>query len=85
MKTSNTGFKILTATLIALLITGLLHRFAYSGFCMAKVGQVFWYNLDLWKQYYAWLPGKILCLAIAVLIPALIVEAVYLIFYGKRK
>ena len=85
MKKSDTAFKILTATLIMLLITGVLHRFAYSAFSMAKAGQVFWYSWDLWKQYYAWLPGKILCVALAVLIPALIGEAVYFIFCGKRK
>ena len=56
MKTSDWGFKILSATLMALLITGLLHRFTYSAFCMAKKGQVFWYNPDLWKQYYVWMP-----------------------------
>ena len=85
MKKSDTAFKILTATLIMLLITGVLHRFAYSAFSMAKAGQVFWYSWDLWKQYYAWLPGKILCVALAVLIPALIGEAIYFIFCGKRK
>ena len=85
MKKSDTAFKILTATLIMLSITGVLHRFAYSAFSMAKAGQVFWYSWDLWKQYYAWLPGKILCVALAVLIPALIGEAVYFIFCGKRK
>ena len=59
MKKSDTGFKILSVTLIALLIAGLLHRFAYSAFSMAKAGQVFWYDWGLWKQYYGWLPGKI--------------------------
>ena len=85
MKKSDTGFKILTAALIALLITGLLHRFAYSAFSMAKAGQVFWYDWGLWKQYYGWLPGKILCIALAVLILAMIGEAVYFSFWGKRK
>ena len=85
MKRSDLGFKILSATLMALLITGLLHRFTYSAFCMAKKGQVFWYNPDLWKQYYAYLPGKILCFALAALILALIIEAVYFIFRRKKK
>ena len=84
MKTSDVSFKILTATLISLIITGLLHRFVYSAFSMAKARQVFWYNLDLWKQYYEWLPGKILGIALAVLILALIVEAVYFIFSGRK-
>ena len=84
MKRSDWGFKILSATLMALLITGLLHRFTYSAFCMAKNGQVFWYNLDLWKQYYAWLPGKILCIALAALIFVLIGEALYFIFCGRK-
>ena len=85
MKKSDTAFKILTATLIMLLITGVLHRFAYSAFSMAKAGQVFWYSWDLWKQYYAWLPGKILCIALAVLIFILIIEAFYFTFCGRKK
>ena len=85
MKKSYTAFKILSATLIALLITGLLHRLAYFAFSMEKTGQVFRYNWDLWKQYYEWLPGKILGIALAVLILALIVEAVYFIFCGKKR
>ena len=79
------GYKIVTATLIALIAVIVLHRFIYSAFCMAKAGQVFWYSWDLWKQYYAWMPGKILCIALAVLVLALIIEAVYFIFCGKRK
>ena len=85
MKRSDLGLKILSVTLMALLITGLLHRFTYSAFCMAKKGQVFWYNPDLWKQYYAFLPGKILCFALAVLSLALIIEAVYFIFRRRKK
>ena len=84
MKTSGVSFKILSVTLIALLITGLLHRFAYFAFSMEKTGQVFRYNWELWKQYYEWLPGKILGIALAVLILALIVEAVYFIFSGRE-
>lgn len=84
MKKSYTAFKILSATLIALLITGLLHRLAYFAFSMKKTGQVFRYNWDLWRQYYEWLPGKILGIVLAVLILALIVEAVYFIFCGKK-
>ena len=84
MTKSYTAFKILSATLIALLITGLLHRLAYFAFSMEKTGQVFRYNWDLWRQYYEWLPGKILGIALAVLILALIVEAVYFIFCGKK-
>ena len=84
MKKSYTAFKILSATLIALLITGLLHRLAYFAFSMEKTGQIFRYNWDLWRQYYEWLPGKILGIALAVLILALIVEAVYFIFCGKK-
>jgi hypothetical protein len=79
------GYKIVTATLIALIAVIVLHRFIYSAFCMAKAGQVFWYSWDLWKQYYAWMPGKILCIALAALFFALIIEAVYLIFCGKKK
>ena len=84
MKKSYTAFKILSATLIALLITGLLHRLAYFAFSMEKTGQVFRYNWDLWRQYYEWLPGKILGIALAVLILTLIVEAVYFIFSGRK-
>ena len=79
------GYKIVTATLIALIAVVVLQRFSYSAFCMAKAGQVFWYSWDLWKQYWAWWPGKILCIALAVLVFALIIEAVYFIFRGKRK
>ena len=85
MKTSDWGFKILSATLMALLITGLLHRFTYSAFCMAKKGQVFWYNPDLWKQYYAWLPGKILCIANLSLIFLLIIESLWMIYRSRVK
>ena len=84
MKTSDLGLKILSVTLMALLITGLLHRFTYSAFCMAKKGQVFWYNPDLWKQYYAYLPGKILCIVLAALILVLLIEAVYFIFRRRK-
>jgi hypothetical protein len=84
MKTPR-GYKIVTATLIALIAVIVLQRFSYSAFCMAKAGQVFWYNWDLWKQYYAWMPGKILCIALAVLVLVLTGETVYLIFCGKRK
>ena len=38
MKKSYTAFKILSATLITLLITGLLHRLAYFAFSMEKNG-----------------------------------------------
>ena len=41
-------------------------------------------NKGMWKQYYEWLPGKILGIALAVLILALIVEAVYFIFSGRE-
>ena len=58
MKRSDLDFKILSATLMALLIAGVLHRFAYFAFNMEKTGQVFRYNWELWKQYYEWLPGK---------------------------
>ena len=85
MKKSYTAFKILSATLIALLITGLLHRLAYFAFSMEKTGQIFRYNWDLWRQYYEWLPGKILCFALAALILALIIEAVYFIFRRRKK
>ena len=85
MKRSDLGLKILSVTLMALLITGLLHRFTYSAFCMAKKGQVFWYNPDLWKQYYAYLPGKILCIVLAALILVLLIEAVYFIFRRRKK
>ena len=84
MKTPK-GFKIVSATLIALIAAIVLQRLTYSAFCMAKAGQVFWYSWDLWKQYYAWLPGKILCFVLAALILALIIEAVYFIFRRRKK
>ena len=85
MKTSDVSFKILTATLISLIITGLLHRFVYSAFSMAKARQVFWYNLDLWKQYYEWLPGKILCILKLSLIVLLIIEVIWMVGRGRKR
>lgn len=79
------GYKIVTATLIALIAVIVLQRFIYSAFCMAKAGQVFWYNWDLWKQYYAWLPGRILCITLVLLVLAVICEAVYFIFQRRNK
>ena len=84
MKASK-GYKIVTATLLALIVTVLLHRLVHSGFAISRVGRRVWYDWDLWKQYWAWWPGKILCIALAVLVFALIIEAVYFIFCGKRK
>ena len=78
-------YKIVTATLIALIAVVVLQRFSYSAFCMAKAGQVFWYSWDLWKQYWAWWPGKILCLALVLLAAALIIESAVMIFRGGKK
>ena len=85
MKKSDTGFRILEFTLIALVIIVVLNRIIYSAFCMAKAGQVFWYSANLWKQYYAWQPGKILCISLAALILALICEAAYFIFRRRKR
>ncbi|MBO5721801.1 MAG: hypothetical protein J6S19_01685 [Lentisphaeria bacterium] len=79
------GFKIVSATLIALIVAIVLHRFTYSAFSMAKTGQVFWYNWDLWKQYYAWIPGKILCIANLSLIILLIIESLWMICRNRVK
>ena len=85
MKTSGVSFKILSVTLIALLITGLLHRFAYFAFSMGKTGQVFRYNWELWKQYYEWLPGKILCILKLSLIVLLIIEVIWMVGRGRKR
>jgi hypothetical protein len=85
MKTSDRGFKIFSVTLLALVISVLLNRFIYSAFSMTKAGQIFWYNRDLWKQYWAWLPGKILCITLVLLVLAVICEAVYFIFQRRNK
>lgn len=85
MKKSDTGFKVFAATLGALLVTGLVHRFTYSAFVMGKTGQMYWYDLELWKQYFAWLPGKVLCILFTLLIVALIIEALFFIFCGNKK
>lgn len=84
MKTPK-GFKIVSATLIALIAAIVLQRLTYSAFCMAKAGQVFWYSWDLWKQYYAWLPGKILCIANLSLIFLLIIESLWMIYRSRVK
>lgn len=84
MKKSDAGLKIFTATLFVLVITGMVNRFIYSAFVMSKEGVVYWYNWELWKQYFAWLPGKILCIALAVQIAALLIEAIYFIFRSKN-
>ena len=80
MKIYNKSFKILTATLIALITAVVLHKLVYSTFCIVKAGQVFYYNWDLWKQYWAWLPGKIICIVLATLIILLLCESMYFIF-----
>ena len=85
MKKIDSGFKILAVTLTALVLTGLLHHFVYVAFCMEKTGQIFWFSRDLWKKYWAWLPGKVLCIALVSLILSLIIEAVYFIFCGRKK
>lgn len=84
MKASK-GYKIVTATLLALIMTVLLHRLVYSGFAISRVGRRVWYDWDLWKQYWAWLPGKILCLALVLLVAALIIESAVMIFRGGKK
>lgn len=84
MKASK-GYKIVTATLLALIVTVLLHRLVYSGFAISRVGRRVWYDWDLWKQYWAWLPGKILCLALVLLAAALIIESAVMIFRGGKK
>ena len=85
MKKTDTGFKIFAATLGALLVTGLALRFTYSAFALIQTGQVYWYDWELWKHYFAYLPGKILCILLAVLIAALILEALCFIFCGNKK
>ena len=84
LKKSDITFKIWSATLALLLLTGLIHRFTYTNFSLIKAGQVFWYNWDLWKQYFSWLPGKILCITFAVLVFSLIAESIFLIFRSKK-
>ena len=84
MKASK-GYKIVTATLLTLIMTVLLHRLVYSGFAISRVGRSVWYDWDLWKQYWAWLPGKILCLALVLLAAALIIESAVMIFRGGKK
>ena len=84
MKASK-GYKIVTATLLALIVTVLLHRLVYSGFAISRVGRRVWYDWDLWKQYWAWLPGKILCLALVLLAAALIIESAVMIFRSGKK
>jgi hypothetical protein len=85
MKRSDLGFKILSVTLIALLILVVLNRFVHSTFSMVKAGQVFRYKWDLWRQYWEWLPGKVLCISFVLVTIILLIEAVYFIFFKKTK
>ena len=85
MKRSDTGFKLLGLTLIGILITGLIYRFVYMTWVIAKTGQLYWYNRELWKQFWAWLPGQILSIIFVILIITLILEGVYFIFFEKKK
>ena len=77
-------FKITSATLCVLLVIFVIHRFTYSAFSLAKRGQVYKYDWELWQQYFTWLPGKILCIFFLVLILLLIIESVYFIFFKRR-
>ena len=78
-------FKIITATLIALIIAILLHRVVYSAFVMHKLGYIVKYNIEMWKQYYAWLPGKILCTLNLSLIVLLIIEVIWMVGRGRKR
>ena len=81
--TGKTMLKVTGITLAALLAAILLNRFVYSAFVMSKLGYAVWYDLELWKQYWAFLPGKILCIVNIVLIASLIIEFIW--FAGKYK
>ena len=85
MKRTDTGFKLFVITLTTVLITGLIYRFVYMSWIMAKAGQVYWYDWELWKQFLAWTPGQILSIILVILIIALILETVYFIFFEKKK
>ena len=85
MKRADGGFKICGITLLVLVVTGMVHRFVYFAFVMAKTGRLYRYDWEIWKQYFAWWPGKILCFTLAVLGIALILEAVYFIFGGRNR
>ena len=78
-------FKIITATLLALLVTMLLQRFVYSAFVMMKLNRIVWYDIGIWKQYWTWLPGKILCIVNLTLIVLLIAEFLRFVWKGWKK
>lgn len=85
MKTSEKEFKILIASLIALFVIGLLNRSVYAAWSMEKTGQIFWYNLDLWQQYFTWLPGKAFVITLVLLVIVLILEMMYFVFHLGKK
>ena len=84
MKNTPKGFKIITATLLAVIVITLLNRLFYHGFVMNKVGFMVKYDFEVWKQYWQWLPGKILCISNASLILLLIIESILMIYKGKK-
>ena len=72
----------MTVILLLLVVTTVLHKMVYSAFSMYKKGWIAKYSLEMWQQYWAWLPGKILCIANAVLIVLLIAVSVFTICKG---
>ena len=77
-------FRAVTAILLTLLVTTVLHKFVYSAFSLYQKGWIAWYSLEQWQQYWAWLPGKILCIANAALILLLIAVSIFAIFFKGR-
>lgn len=85
MKKQDKSFKIVTGTLILLIIAVAVNHYVYPAFSIAHTGMVYRYDLELWKRYFAWWPGKILCLTIAISAAALLIETLFLILYPRKK
>jgi len=77
-------FSLVSLTLTGLLVSLVIHRFTYSAFGMTKAEYVSSFNIKLWKQYLAWLPGKIICFVLAAFIIALIIESAILILKDRK-
>ena len=79
------GFRLVSGTLLALSLMLLLHKIAYSAFVMHKNGYMVKYDWNVWKQYWTWIPGKIICIITAVLIILLLAECVCIICRRDKK
>ena len=85
MKKTDIDFKICTMTLLSVIVMTLINRFVYSGFSLSRRGVVSKYDFELWKEYWEWLTGKIICIVTALLIIVFAVECCLMIFKRRKK